>query len=51
MRVYVHVGFLFARHAADGTDQSAEREAQMPAEETPCTTAAARRRLSRRPCQ
>ena len=49
MRVYVHVGFLFARHAADGTDQSAEREAQMPAEETPCTTAAARRRLLRGP--
>ena len=45
MRVYVHVGFL----SADGTDQSAEREAQMPAEETPCTTAAARRRLLRGP--
>ena len=39
-----------ARHAADGMDQSAERVAQtMPVEETPCTTAAARRRLLRGP--
>lgn len=41
---------MCARHAADGMDQSAERVAQtMPVEETPCTTAAARRRLLRGP--